>query len=212
MMTNVSGQSGSLWVTVHKSRKLNGAESVMSVCNQKCAFKSFCYSEHLQAFQKYSRNRAELNCVALKQSPSTFVEPKFNSEIVRWFSMGSCNGDRNTLLNVMTSIHMNQQSKHAIWVEPHYWLMANELLNPTEVNIIYSNKELDSIKQIEGRVTFNLASSHDKCNSLLKENHNAIRCNRQCNVCGWYCYKQPEGIVVEIVNTKHGGVDNYGKV
>lgn len=201
-----SGQSGSLWVTYHTDRKIKGSESVMSMCTQKCGFSEFCYSEHLQSFMAGTRSRGELNRIALEQSPDTFVTPTFVAKVVRWFSYGSCNGDDNTLLNIKQSVEKNPGSRHGIWVEPHYWVKANKLLSGVPINIVYSNKKLDTLVRSKGHVSFNVATTEEKVEELHRENPETIICGKNCGECGWKCYTMDEAIVIEVVNRNHGKV------
>lgn len=201
-----SGQSGSLWVTYHTDRKIKGSESVMSMCRSKCAFSTFCYSEHLQSFMEGTKHRGELNCVALEQSPDTFETPEFSADIVRWFSYGSCNGDRNTLINVKDSVMDNPEQTHGVWVEPHYWITANEILGDTPINIVFSNKKLDTVVQSKGHVSFNLATTEETLQRLHHDYPETIICSKNCGKCGWQCYHLDEGMVIEKINRNHGKV------
>lgn len=195
-----SGQSGSLWVTYHTDHKIAGCESIMTICNQKCSFKPFCYSEHLQSFMPNSRNRAEQNRQALTQPPEQFVSPIFTTDIVRWCSFGSTNGDTNTLINIAYSVKMNPMTTHAIWLEPHYWVEAYKILSKTDIRMIYSNKELDTVVYIDGHVTFNVASTEETRQQLLTDHPNSIECCRNCNECGWKCYWMRDAQVIEVIN------------
>lgn len=197
--------SGSLWVTHHEDRKIAGCESIMAVCRGKCAFEKFCYSQKLQKFMRESFYKAAYNTIQLEGNGFDFVAPHFRTEVVRWFSMGSCNGNETTLKRVDYSVDNNPSCYHAIWVEPHYWLNALPILkgNP-DINMVYSNKMLDSVSVVPGHISFNLTTSEETHDRLLREHPEAISCMRQCNACGWKCYKLEEGVVVENVNTRHG--------
>lgn len=153
-----------------------------------------------------TKQKGELNCVALEQSPDTFESPDFSADIVRWFSYGSCNGDDNTLLNVNASVLANPNQIHGIWVEPHYWVKANKILGEIPINIVYSNKKLNTIVQSKGHVSFNLATTKEKVAELHREYPDAIICSKNCGECGWKCYKLYEGMVIEEINRNHGKV------
>ena len=157
-----------------------------------------------------TKQRGVLNCVALEQSPDTFETPEFSADVVRWFSYGSCNGDDNTLFNVKASVLDNPNQIHGIWVEPHYWVKANQILGNIPINIVYSNKKLNTVVQSKGHVSFNLASTKEKVGELHGEYPDAIICSKNCGDCGWKCYKLYEGMVIEEINRNHGKVPKDG--
>ena len=200
-----SGYRGSLWVTHHDGRKISGCESIMSTCKDKCEFKHFCYSERLQKVMRSSKEKAIHNRCALELEPSEFLAPSFKTDVVRWFSFGSCNGSPRTLYNVGTSVLKSHECNHAIWCEPQYWDVVNKYLKDIgNLNIVFSNKIIDSVKHIPDRITFNLASSMETYTYLMKQNPDSIGCLGKCSECGWKCYKLDSGAVIEHVNRRHG--------
>jgi hypothetical protein len=154
---------------------------------------------------KSSKEKALHNCEVLEGSPEEFTTPWFTTKYVRWFSFGSCNGNVNALMNVDASVESNPLNNHAIWCEPRYWNMMNNIINPhRNLKLVYSNKILDSVVYKPGFVSFNLASHEITAAELHREHPDAISCFGKCVECGWRCYNLDDGVVIEIVNNLHG--------
>lgn len=211
MLKQKSRYSGSLWITHHTDRKIAGAESIVSLCTKKCKYAQFCYSEKMFRIMKGVRKKAEENNKMLSDPDSGFITPKFTSCIVRWFSLGSCNGDLITLQRVKQSVDDNPNAIHGIWVEPWYWDIAVRALKQTDgIKLVWSHKVIDEYHVPEPWYnSFNVASSKEKAMGMIESVRKTqdihqpapVYCIGKCQECGWKCYKKSGQVVIEVKRT-----------
>ena len=193
-----SEYNGDLWVTYHRSAKLEGMWSINSICERPCEFKSFCYAKRLEKYRPKLHEKYRKNKVALERS--TCKVPIFpEGSIVRWFSFGSINGSKMTVANICATVRNNPTCKFGIWLEPRYWEPFYSLFKYLpNITCVYSHKVIDDpIVAGPGYNTFSIVSSSAELKAKLSEYPNAIVCKGKCKECGFKCYLERGLTIIE---------------